>query len=116
MCRYVEKLRPTIRGHVKEVRCLQQAPARSQPRVPSTAGCHRWAALRIVLAARSQHECACDRMIRPTKPACLQLLDGMQRASKPVDLHEAFSLPVAFKVGQSLFKELGQCQHEMLAS
>ena len=55
-------------------------------------------------------------MIRPTKPACLQLLDGMQRASKPVDLHEAFSLPVAFKVGQSLFKELGQCQHEMLAS
>ncbi|PRW58572.1 cytochrome P450 55A3 isoform B [Chlorella sorokiniana] len=40
---YVEKLRPTIRGHVKE------------------------------------------------------LLDGMQRASKPVNLHEAFSLPVAFK-------------------
>ncbi len=51
-------------------------------------------------AAQVAQDCPSSPPPASRPPVPPQLLDGMQRASKPVNLHEAFSLPVAFKVGR----------------
>lgn len=124
--RHVEKLRPTIRGHVSEVR-RSAAPVCAHSLGAWVAFRHlaAWEAANLVrllgnpLATRpgpqlpaSKKERKAQNIKTETKMgrkklfasqpsvsphALVQLLDAMQRASKPVNLHEAFSLPVAFK-------------------